>query len=341
VLRADIDCDRHPPLNLTADTIYFGGGTPSLLKPDRIADLLGACRSSYRIAESSEITLEVNPGTIDRDGLKSLRDIGVNRISLGIQTTRDDELRSMGRRHSAKDSFESFNMIRRAGFDNVSVDLVAGYPGQTLTSFMESLDTVISLAPEHVSVYLLEVKEGTQLEQAIRSGLVPAPDDDLQADMYEALRETITNAGYEQYEISNFAKPGYQARHNLKYWQDCVFLGFGAAAHGMTGRIRYENHRSLHAYLAAISDNRLPELIVSHLSPIDRLKDALIMGLRLRMGLDVKRLEERYGPEVEFIVLEAVEDFTQDHGLVTIKDGHVTLTERGLLLSNVVLSRWV
>jgi oxygen-independent coproporphyrinogen-3 oxidase len=339
-LRAEMGRDRAVYNRLTADTIYFGGGTPSLLSASQIERIVHACRSAYRGTDIPEITLEVNPGGIDRHDFTEMRQLGVNRISLGIQSAHDDELTAMGRRHTTDEAFRTYDAARQAGLDNVSVDLVAGYPGQTLGSFMESLRTVVNLSPEHISVYLLEVKEGTQLEQAIRGGLVPAPDDDLQADMYEALCETLTSSGYEHYEISNFAKPHRQARHNLKYWHDSIYLGFGAGAHGMTGRARYANTESLSVYMRLCRDQTLPEQTLYNLSPMDRLKDALIMGLRLRQGLDIKVMSERYGADVERMVRKTIGD-CEEQGLIYVSDRALSLTKQGLLLSNTVFSRWV
>ncbi len=339
-LRAEIGRDRAVYNRLTADTIYFGGGTPSLLSPSQIERMVNACRSAYRVTDSPEITLEVNPGTIDRHDLIEMRQLGVDRISLGIQSVHDNELAAMGRRHTADEAFRTYEAVRTAGLDNVSVDLVAGYPGQTLESFMESLRTVLNLSPEHISVYLLEVKEGTQLEQAIRGQLLPAPDDDLQADMYEALCETLTSSGYEHYEISNFGKPHRQARHNLKYWQDSIYLGFGAGAHGMTGRARYANHSDFESYVTCLLERALPHDTLHNLSPFDRFRDALIMRLRLSRGANLKTMGDRYHIDA---VRFAEHTLTRllDSDLLAYKGRALKLTRRGMLLSNIIFSRWV
>ena len=226
-----INSSRSPEV----DTIYLGGGTPSILGTKNIAALIDKCRDKFRTVSDLEITIEANPGTIDLNKLKDLREAGVNRISLGIQSFDDNELGAMGRRHSASDGLAVFKRARKAGFDNISLDLIAGFPGQSLASMHRNLLMALEQEPEHLSVYLLEVKEGTALEACIRNGQVQAPDDDLTAMLYEHICETVVKAGYEHYEISNFARPGRVSRHNLKYWQDCIYIALGAGGHGMTG----------------------------------------------------------------------------------------------------------
>jgi oxygen-independent coproporphyrinogen-3 oxidase len=246
----------------------------------------------------------------------------------------------MGRAHGAGDAVRAFHDLRAAGFDNISVDLMAAWPGQSLVSVEENLRRALELEPEHLSVYLLEVKEGTRLARRIEAGEVEPPDDDLAAEMYERFCALAEAAGCEQYEISNFARPGRRCRHNLKYWSDEVFLAAGAGAHGMTGRVRYENRELLTDYQARVLAGLLPRSVVTELTPQARFKDALIMGMRLVEGVDLEALAARYGVDARRYVLESAGDLV-GAGLIRLEDSRCVLSPRGRLLSNQVFSRWV
>ncbi len=322
------------------DTIYFGGGTPSLIRPERIVRLIEAVHQHFCVADSPETTLEINPATADVSALRMLREAGVTRASLGIQSLDDAELQAMGRPHTARDALDAFEDLRRVGFAHISVDLIAGFPGQTRETVGRSLKDSLALGPEHLSVYLLEVKPHTRLAADIRGSIVPAPDDDLIADLYEDICAVTVASGYDHYEISNFSQPGFASRHNLKYWQDKVFLGCGPAAHGMTGRMRYAHKDVLADYQQAVNEGTLPFARVDELSPETRFKDALIMGLRLVQGLNLDLIGRRYGVDARAFVLETVGDLCRA-GLCVLQDETLRLTERGRLLSNLVFERWV
>jgi len=322
------------------DTIYFGGGTPSLLRPEQLSRILQALRSSFRITEPAETTLEINPGTAGVEDLLAFRRSRVNRASLGIQSLDDRELRLMGRSHTAGDALRAFETLRVAGFEDISVDLIAGYPGQSPSSLGATLQRVIEFRPEHISIYLLELKEHTRLAEQVQRGQAPSVDDDLAADMYENFCQTVTFAGYEHYEISNFAIPGHCSRHNLKYWSDALYVGLGVGAHGMTGRTRYANAEHLARYEQMLQRGEFPFASVEELTPETRFKDALIMGLRLVEGVDLAVLGSRYGLDATAFVRQTVGDLVVE-GLVALEQNRVMLTSRGRLLSNVVFSRWV
>ncbi|HTY26225.1 MAG TPA: radical SAM family heme chaperone HemW [Desulfomonilaceae bacterium] len=322
------------------DTLYFGGGTPSILRPASIAQLIDAWQERFEVVPDPEITVEINPATVKVEQLKHLRRAGVNRASLGIQSFEDHELIAMGRRHNASDALIVFEDARVAGFDNISIDLIAGFPGQSMASLRRSLETALDLNPEHLSIYLLEVKEGTELQSRIREGRIQAPDDDLAASLYEYICETVKRAGYEHYEISNFARHGYFSRHNLKYWQDATYIGLGAAAHGMIGRHRYSNVQDLDRYGQLLAEGQLPFHSFTELTPENRFRDALIMGARLVQGVDLQLLGNRYNIDVETFVRGTVGDL-EDSGLFTMDGGRLALTPRGRLLSNVIFARWV
>lgn len=326
--------------SVAVDTLYFGGGTPSLLPPKDIGRLIEACRQRFSFGERPEITLEINPATLGRDGFEELRTMGVNRASLGVQSLQDHELSAMGRLHSAAEAVTAFEHLRKAKFDNVSVDLVAGYPGQTLESVRRTLREAVNLGPDHVSVYLLERKPGTKLHDFISSGEAPMPDDDLAADLYEEICSFLESAGYEHYEISNFAREGRVSRHNLKYWEDSPYIGLGSGAHGMTGRARYANLENLERYEAELSQGRLPTATFTELLPETRFKDALIMGLRLTKGLDLDYLSVRYSVDARAFVLGTIADL-EDAGLFVLGEAVLRFTPKGRLLSNIVFSRWL
>ncbi len=322
------------------DTIYFGGGTPSLLPPSKIAKLIEAVQSSFRVTQTPEITMEINPATATRSAVREFRQAGVNRVSLGMQSAHDIELDSMGRPHTARQTVATYEDLRNAGFEDVSVDLIVGFPGQSRGSLRYSLEKVIELGPEHLSIYLLELKRGTKLEALIRDGRIPPLDDDLSADLYEDICLFAKEAGYEHYELSNFARKGLFARHNLKYWQDQIYIGLGPGAHGMTGHHRYANIEDLERYEQTVQNNRLPFASRAELTPMIRFKDALIMGLRLVKGIDLEFIGKRYSIDARTFVVNTIGDL-EPAGLFILDRHHLALTPKGRLLSNVVFSRWV
>jgi oxygen-independent coproporphyrinogen-3 oxidase len=326
--------------DIPVDTIYLGGGTPSLLRPTSIQKILETCRQRFLVTASPEITVEINPGAISRYYLAELRSLGVNRASLGVQSFEDHELACLGRSHKASDAGAAFKDLRNSGFDNISVDLIAGYPGQSLESMRKTLRQTISLGPDHVSVYLLELKPGTRLHTRITSGATEKPDDDLAADLYEETCSLLSASGYEHYEISNFAREGRLSRHNLKYWEDSPYIGLGAGAHGMTGRVRYANLEDLRQYQNEVNQEKLPVATLTELTPETRFKEALIMGLRLVRGVDLEHMSRRYLVDVKAFVADTVGDLSHA-GLVALDGEILSLTPRGRLLSNVVFSRWV
>ncbi len=223
------------PVQKTVDTIYFGGGTPSLLTARQLELILETVRKKFSVAENSEITMEMNPATVTLETLRAYRSAGINRASFGAQTFDDTELKRLGRKHTAADVRETIELLRQANFSNVSFDLIAGLPRQTLKDWARNLDEALKLQPEHLSLYLLEIHQATPLAEQIRSGRQPLPDEDLAAEMYELLLEKIASNKYQQYEISNFALPNYESRHNSKYWTLDAVYGFGCSAHSFDG----------------------------------------------------------------------------------------------------------
>ena len=312
----------------TVDTIYFGGGTPSYLGADRLCRILETVFAHYRVDKNAEITTEANPDSArEVSALRQLREAGFNRISLGMQSASDDELRLIGRVHTHKETVEAVHAARAAGFDNVSLDLIYGLPEQTMAHWRENLQAAIALEPEHLSCYGLKIEEGTPLDR--KKNTLRIPDDDEQAEEYLATVELLEKAGYAQYEISNFARPGRESRHNLKYWTMQEYLGFGPGAHSDFGGRRFACARDLGAYLAGktlLSEAYCPP-------EREREEERVMLALRTARGLDLSSLKE------DTAQAEAVLEECARHGLARKEDGRWRLTPQGFLVSNAVIVR--
>lgn len=332
-LCTEIENERDESRTLNADTVYFGGGTPSLLTPDQVGRILSAVREQFDISGDVEITMEMNPATVTAESLAGYRELGVNRASFGVQTFNDRDLKLLARGHDAKDARKTFKLLRDVGFDNISFDLIAGLPGQTMDDWRRNLYEAVAMSPEHLSLYLLEIHEGTPLAEQIRSGRRTPIDDELAAEMYELMIDTLADAGYIQYEISNFARPGFESRHNTKYWKLEPVYGFGVSAHSFDGVERYANERDTNAYVRSIESGSGAEVFRE---PINEASEAAFLGLRLSNGLDLDDMRSRFGnhllPEVEDLVAA---------GLLQLEQQNLRLTRRGMLMSNEVFSRFV
>jgi oxygen-independent coproporphyrinogen-3 oxidase len=318
-----------------ADTLYFGGGTPSLLAPERVALVIDALRARFDLSPSPEVTLEANPRDLDAGGYRALRALGVTRLSLGVQAFDDDVLRDMGRLHTARDARRAVDLSRAAGFDNLSLDLILGWPGETAGRWSRALDELRALAPEHVSLYVLEVEGRTLLTHRARRGRMELPDDDLVADLYASTVERLAAWGLRRYEISNFARAGRESRHNRKYWDDAPFLGFGMSAHSATDGRRWWNVDTYAAYCRRVEERGAVGAVAG-----ERRSEALFTGLRRAEGVALAEFRERYEAD-------ALEEFGEalsrsfDAGLIEVKDDRLRLTESGMLLSNEVFQALV
>jgi len=320
-----------------ADTLYFGGGTPSLLAPSEIGALVREVRERYDVSEGAEITLEANPCDLDEAGLAAERAAGVNRLSLGVQSFDDEVLKDMFRDHTGEDAVVASRSARRAGFANISLDLILGWPGETPERFRYSLDRLIELEPDHVSVYVLETDGKTVVAHHEKRGTLRLPDDDLVADLFLETEDRLAAAGLHAYEISNFARPGFESRHNLKYWDDGPFHAFGMSAHGFEDGVRYWNEPTYGAYCEAMESRGHARAGERRLSFDDRVVEAVMTGLRVRRGIDRTAFRERHGVDV----MERFGHDLQpsvDAGLLWVDDTSVRLTRRGVLMSSEVLS---
>jgi len=323
------------------DTIFFGGGTPSLLLPAQVETILNAVEERFTVSAGAEVTMEMNPGTVIPETLSAYRKLGVNRASFGAQTFDDNELARLGRSHTADDTRRTFRYLRDAGFDNVSFDLIAGLPGQTLDGWSRNLDEAFSLRPEHLSFYLLEVHEGTPLAKHIREGMQPKPDEDLAVTMYELMLDRATQAGYEHYEISNLCLPGFESLHNTKYWTGAPYYGFGCSAHSYDGSFRrWANERDLVRYLELIEQGGSAIVVETQLTDEDRQAEAVFLGLRMMQGLSMKEYRRRFGADLGARHEDDLARF-REAGLIESNGDLLKLTRAGALLSNEVFSAFV
>lgn len=344
--RARRELGSPPDLRTPADTIYFGGGTPSLLSAGEIAAIIGACRSAFAVADDAEVTLEANPETVTVEGMAAYREAGVNRVSMGVQSFRDEELRRLGRVHDAARARAAFDAVLAAGIDNVSLDLMLWLPQQTVEDCLFSVRSLASLGPSHASLYLLELYPNAPLkEEMARAGWSLAPDEDA-ADMYLRSIDVLTAAGYGHYEISNFARSGLASRHNLKYWTDQEWLAFGCGAHSTLDGVRWKNVSATDAYVASVERGGTPDIAERReLSAEERFQEAVFMGLRLVAGLDLGAIERRYGIDVWQRYGDRLAPYVEA-GLLGLEPGDAAagtlrLSSRGLLLSNEVMSVFI
>jgi oxygen-independent coproporphyrinogen III oxidase len=324
-----------------ADTIYFGGGTPSLLAPSQLDRILCALHDHFEIDSSPEITLEINPGSVNAEKLREFQRLGINRASFGAQTFDDAELAKLGRSHTSADARKTFADLRSSGFSNVSFDLIAGLPGQTLAGWQRNIEIALELQPEHLSFYLLEVHSGTPLAEHIRRGIQPVPDDDLAGVMYEWMLEHAAKAGYEHYEISNLCRPGFHSRHNVKYWTGASYYGFGCSAHSYDGRTRrWSNHRDVLKYIELVESGASAVIDEQQLSEIDVQSEAVFLGMRLMQGINIRRYRELFGVDLR---AEHAADLDRFHkaGLIEFAGDQIRLTRTGALLSNEVFAAFV
>jgi oxygen-independent coproporphyrinogen-3 oxidase len=323
-----------------ADTIFFGGGTPSLLDPDEICRILGECRASFAIPPDAEVTLEANPETVTPERLVTFRAAGVTRLSFGVQSFRDEELRRLGRLHTAQRARDAFQMARAAGFDNLSLDLMMWLPEQSVDQWLESVEALIGLSPEHASLYLLEIYPNAPLrDDMARSRWSVAPDDDA-AEMYLRAMDRLESAGYFQYEISNVARPGRASRHNRKYWTDGEWLGFGCGAHSTRGGVRWKNVASTEEYIARVCSAGALKTDRRVLSPEQRLEETLFTGLRLTKGLCLEAIGAAYGVDVWARYEKELQPFVEA-GLLIYDGAVIRLSREGMLLANEVMAVFI
>lgn len=330
-------------------TIYIGGGTPSLLSAEQLERILKAIDTQFVVLPDAEISMESNPSDLTAEYMASVKALGINRLSIGMQSANAHELELFARRHDSEKVVEAVAAARAGGFDNLNLDLIYGIPDQTLEGWKTSLEKMLTLQPEHVSLYALGLEEGTSMKAWVDNGKVPTPDDDLAADMYEMASDVLEAAGYEQYEISNWAKPGYECRHNLQYWRNLPYPGLGPGAHGLADGVRYSTILSPQRYIRALRQvegsfefPRTPAL--DQLTALNRdaeIADTLLMGLRLtKEGINRQAFANRFGIELVELHRPLLDKFA-GYGLLDIDEQRVRITRQGRLLSNMIFRELV
>jgi len=347
---------RSAKQKLPVHTVFFGGGTPSLLPIDALRQILSTLHDCFNIQPTTEITLEANPGTISQTYLSELHGLGINRLSLGMQSAHDTELKLLERQHSLKDVEQAVDWARQASFKNLNLDLIYGLPHQTLEYWLHTLKTALTLAPEHLSLYSLTIEQGTPLHQKIQNGILPVPDDDLSADMYEIATEQLEAAGYAQYEISNFAirnQSGHMmaCEHNLQYWRNLPYLGFGAGAHGYAGNYRLSNVLRIPTYIQRVQNGRnmsfpLSPATIHHtrIDEVTEMQETMMVSLRLtREGISKRKFVERFGKPLESVFGREIQTLAQNGLLEWVGENGDTLrlTRRGRLLGNQVFMQFI
>jgi oxygen-independent coproporphyrinogen-3 oxidase len=368
---------------VAVDTVYFGGGTPSLLAPPQIERILKAVHDRFEVIDGAEVTMEMNPASLisapprslrlrgeiaienthrrdaevaettqgnateasnaespelSSEKLREFRRLGINRASFGAQTFDDRELKQLGRTHTSADIRSTFQRLREAGFENTNFDLIAGLPGQTLAGWKRNLDLALQLRPEHLSLYLLDVHEGTPLADQISSGMRPRPDDDLAGEMYRVMIDQVSTTGYGHYEISNFCLPGFESQHNVKYWNGAPYYGFGCSAHSYDGqRRRWANEREVAKYVEMIETEQSTVVERTDLKEEEARSESIFLGLRLMRGLDLDNYRARFGADL-LEQYDAELNRLRAAGLIEIDHKLLRLTTRGALLSNEVFA---
>ena len=320
------------------DSIFLGGGTPSLLSATQIRSLFKHIRSNYQIAPSAEITIECNPSSIQIELLKAYQELGINRISLGVQTFNDTHLEMLGRLHDSAEAKASFKEIKLAGFENISIDLIYGLPDQTIEEWRNDLAQAVALRPTHISAYNLIIEPGTLFGKLYSQGKLELPPEDEQSEMYEALNNDLGVAGFSRYELSNFAQPGFECQHNLKYWHLEPYLGLGPSAVSFDGETRVRNEANFDLYLKATYDKEPPPHEDETLEPEKLREEAIMMGLRLTEGLSCTELRERFGYDILSEKADAIRSLT-DSGYLLLENDRLKLAPKALFISDEVIVR--
>lgn len=322
-------------------TIYIGGGTPSLIESKYIVQIMEEIKSNFELDENAEITIEVNPGTVTLEKLEDYNKVGINRLSIGLQSTHEHLLKEIGRIHTYLDFLDTFRFAREAGFENINVDLMIGLPNQTLAEVQDSIEEIVSMEPEHISVYSLILEEGTPLFKKVEEGL-ELPDEELERKMYWNVKRILEANGYNHYEISNFAKQGYESKHNLDCWNQKEYIGFGVAAHSYTNGIRYSNIENLEQYIKNYDEDKTEENLVFHeKQDMEAMqKEYMLLGLRKIDGVSIQEFKIKFVANPVFLYHSELEKLVNEE-LLEIDGDMIKLTNKGLDLANIVWEEFV
>ena len=324
------------------DTIYIGGGTPSIVPAEYIESIIKLISVKFNVSKNAEITIEVNPGTVDKEKLEKYINIGINRISIGLQATNDNLLKMLGRIHTYNEFEKVFEDARKVGFKNINVDLMIGLPNQTIDDVQESLEKIIKKSPEHISVYSLIVEEDTKMFELIESGKLELPSEELEREMYWKVKNILQESGYIHYEISNFAKKGYESKHNSNCWKQHFYLGFGVAAHSYYDGMRYSNITDINRYIENYRSGESIYNVVFHekQSKEQMMKEYMLLGLRKIDGVKISEFKEKFVDNPLYIFREQLNKLVEQD-LIEVSENNIYLTDRGLDLANVVWMEFV
>lgn len=334
-LKNEVINNKNKAKEYEVTTVYIGGGTPSFIESSYIVEILKTIKENYNIKKNAEITIEVNPGTVNEEKLKDYFNAGINRLSIGLQTTNNDLLKIIGRIHSYEEFLKTYNSAREVGFKNINVDLMIGLPTQILVDIQDSLEKIIKLKPEHISVYSLIVEEGTLIEKEISKGILKLPDEEQERKEYWMVKNTLEKAGYKHYEISNYAKKGFESKHNTNCWEQKEYIGFGLAAHSYLNKIRYSNTESLEEYLKnnniTIHEKQDKEL---------EEKEYMLLGLRKIDGIKISEFKNKFVDSPIYTFRNELNKLVQEE-LIEIDSDNIKLTNKGIDLANIVWEEFV
>lgn len=321
-------------------TIYIGGGTPSSIEENYIADIIETIKlnmndEDLKDFENIEVTIEVNPGTVNKEKLQVYKKIGINRLSIGLQETHNELLKSIGRIHTYEEFIKTYNLARKIGFNNINVDLMIALPNQTIRDIKENLEKITKLNPEHISVYSLILEEGTPFYNKYNENKIKLPDEELERNMYWYVKNTLENNGYMHYEISNFSKKGFESKHNMNCWNQEEYLGFGVAAHSYNNKIRYSNTNSIEEYIKGSN-----KIIHEEQTLEDMQKEYMLLGLRKIEGINIQKFKNKFAQNPIFIFKEQLNKLVYEE-LIIVDGNEIKLTNKGLDLANIVWEEFV
>ena len=338
----ELESDRYKNEEYEITTIYIGGGTPSFIDASYIERIINTIKQNYKLYENPEITIEVNPGTINEEKIKKYKDIGINRISIGLQTTKDNLLKQIGRIHTYEEFLNCYKIVKKIGIDNINVDLMLGLPNQTLGDLKESLIEVINLKPNHISLYSLILEENTILEKMVSQNMAKLPEEDLEREMYWTTKDILEENGYIHYEISNFSKKGYESKHNLNCWNQKEYLGFGVAAHSYIKNKRYCNTNNIEEYIKNVQNGKIlnNRTICEIQNKIEEQKEYMLLGLRKIQGIDIQEFKNKFIDNPIYIFHKELEKLVKEE-LVEIDLNQIKLTSKGLDFANLVWEEFV
>ena len=326
----------------TVTTIYLGGGTPSILNPEYIKNILQEIKSSFKILDDAEITIEINPGTVNEEKLKRYKEYGINRLSIGLQSANDKILKNIGRIHDYKQFEETFFFARKCGFKNINVDLMIGLPTQAIEDVKQTLEKIIQKNPEHISVYSLIIEEGTTIEKLINENKLQLPDEETERIMYWTVVNELKENGYNQYEISNFSKKTYESKHNTNCWKQKQYIGLGTSAHSYLNKKRYSNTNNIEEYIKNIQENNISKNITIHEEQIEKstMNEYMLLGLRMIQGININEFKQKFKTDPTIKYKEILEKL-QKENLIQITKTSIKLTKQGIDFGNIVCEEFI